>query len=79
MNFRGDLSHLLNQPDVDVWFADESGFEGDPYPRKRWDKKGRRTQVTKNAGCPHRCWTPRFLIRSSPGLVPLHNMPWPDT
>jgi hypothetical protein len=30
---------LLDQPDVDIWFADESGFEGDPRPRKRWDKK----------------------------------------
>jgi len=26
----------FNQPDVDIWFADESGFEGDPRPRKRY-------------------------------------------
>ena len=32
------------------WFADESGFEGDPRPRKRWDKKGSKTRVTKNGG-----------------------------
>jgi transposase len=45
-----ELQKLFEQPDVDVWFADESGFEGDPRPRKRWDKKGRKTRVTKNGG-----------------------------
>jgi hypothetical protein len=30
--------------------ADESGFMGDHRPRKRWDKKGRITRVTKNGG-----------------------------
>ena len=44
------LELLYSQPDVDVWFADESGFEGDPRPRRRWDKKGRKTRVTKNGG-----------------------------
>jgi transposase len=48
--FLHKLEQLLNQPDVDIWFADESGFEGDPRPRKRWDKKGRKTRVTKNGG-----------------------------
>ena len=40
----------FNQAGEDIWFADESGFEGDPRPRKRWDKKGRKTRVTKNGG-----------------------------
>ena len=48
--FLQKLEKLFNQPDVDIWFADESGFEGDPRPRKRWDKKGRKTRVTKNGG-----------------------------
>ncbi|RPJ10999.1 MAG: IS630 family transposase [Desulfobacteraceae bacterium] len=48
--FLVELEQLYNQPDADVWFADESGFEGDPRPRKRWDKKGRKTRVTKNGG-----------------------------
>ncbi len=39
--FLQKLEQLLNRPDVDIWFADESGFEGDARPRKRWDKKGR--------------------------------------
>jgi transposase len=48
--FLVELQQLFEQPDVDIWFADESGFEGDPRPRKRWDKKGRKTRVTKNGG-----------------------------
>jgi transposase len=48
--FIHDFNALIKQPDVDIWFADESGFEGDPRPRRRWDKKGRKTRVTKNGG-----------------------------
>jgi transposase len=48
--FVKELEQLYSDPDVDIWFADESGFEGDPRPRKRWDKKGRKTRVTKNGG-----------------------------
>ena len=48
--FLQKLEQLFNRNDVDIWFADESGFEGDPRPRKRWDKKGRKTRVTRNGG-----------------------------
>jgi transposase len=48
--FLQELEKLFKRPDVDIWFADESGFEGDPRPRKRWDKKGRKTRITKNGG-----------------------------
>lgn len=46
--YREQLKELCRQSDVDIWFADESGFEGDPRPRQRWDRKGRKTRVTKN-------------------------------
>jgi transposase len=46
--FRKHLKVLCAQPDVDVWFGDESGFEGDPRPRRRWDRKGNKTRITKN-------------------------------
>ena len=36
------LLKLLNNPQVDVFFGDESGFEGDPRPRQRWVKRGSR-------------------------------------
>jgi transposase len=48
--FVNELKQLFDRPEVDLWFADESGFEGDPRPRRRWDKKGRKTRVTKNGG-----------------------------
>ena len=48
--FLKELNLLFNQSGVDIWFADESGFEGDPRPRRRWDKKGRKTRTTKNGG-----------------------------
>lgn len=46
--FCQQLHELLQDPELDIWFADESGFEGDPRPRRRWDRKGRKTRVTKN-------------------------------
>ena len=46
--FRQRLKELCQQPDIDIWFADESGFEADPRPRKRWDRKGNKTRITKN-------------------------------
>ena len=42
------LKALIDDPQVDIWFADESGFEGDPRPRRRWDRRGKKTRVTKN-------------------------------
>jgi putative transposase len=48
--FLHELRQLMDQHDIDIWYADESGFEGDPRPRKRWDKKGRKTRVTRNGG-----------------------------
>jgi transposase len=46
--FRRAVADLYADSGVDVWFADESGFDGDPRPRRRWDRKGRKTRSTKN-------------------------------
>jgi transposase len=46
--FRKEVAKLYEQGDTEVWFADESGFEGDPRPRRRWDRKGNKTRSTKN-------------------------------
>jgi len=48
--FRNELAALSAQEEVDIWFADESGFEGDPRPRRRWTKRdirpeARRTEI----------------------------------
>lgn len=34
------LRGLLKDPDIDLWYLDETGIEGDPRPRRRWIKKG---------------------------------------
>jgi transposase len=46
--FREELKNLCEDPDIEIWYSDESGFEGDPRPRRRWDKKGAKTRTTKN-------------------------------
>ena len=46
--FINELRSLYQSSEIDIWFQDESGFEGDPRPRRRWDKKGSKTRVTKN-------------------------------
>lgn len=38
----------LADPDVELWYMDEMGVEGDPRPRRRWAKKGVKVRVTDN-------------------------------
>ena len=42
------LETLWSDPTVEIWFADETGVEGDPRPRRRWIKKGQKGRITKN-------------------------------
>lgn len=34
------LRGWLADPDIDIWYLDETGIEGDPRPRRRWAQKG---------------------------------------
>jgi transposase len=43
--FVEELKDWLNDPDTDIWYLDETGIEGDPRPRRRWEKVGRRGKV----------------------------------
>ena len=43
--FIKDLAVYHNDPDVDYWFLDESGVEGDPRPRRRWALKGKKIRI----------------------------------
>jgi transposase len=45
---RDKLRPLLADPEVDLWYLDEMGVEGDPRPRRRWAKKGLKVRVTHN-------------------------------
>lgn len=44
------LEFLLENPEIDVWYLDETGVEADPRPKKRWAPKGKKIKVTKNGG-----------------------------
>lgn len=40
-----EIARLQQQPRVELWFADESGVEGDPRPRRRWSARGSRPRA----------------------------------
>lgn len=44
------LMVLLEDPEIDVWYQDETGVEADPRPRRRWAKKGEQIKVPHNGG-----------------------------
>lgn len=40
--FANELITMLQDPNREVFFGDEAGFEGDPRPRQKWVKRGSR-------------------------------------
>jgi len=40
--FLQDLRSLSKDPNVQLWFSDECGVEGDPRPRRRWVQPGKK-------------------------------------
>jgi transposase len=43
--FLEELHMLGQQPDIELWYGDECGIEGDPRPRRRWSARGSRPRV----------------------------------
>jgi transposase len=43
--FLEELHTLCADPQVKLWFSDESGVQGDPRPRRRWVQPGKRRTV----------------------------------
>ncbi len=43
--FVEQLQGYLSDPDIDLWYLDETGIEGDPRPRRRWAKKGEKIRL----------------------------------
>lgn len=43
--FQRELKELYDNNDREIWFGDETGILGDPRPRRRWMKKGKRGTV----------------------------------
>ena len=46
--FLSIVRELHGQPDTQIWFCAESGFEGDPRPRRIWAKRGSKPKVPYN-------------------------------
>ena len=46
--FQNQLKTYLSDKNVELWYLDECGVEGDPRPRRRWVQKGVKARVTKN-------------------------------
>ena len=44
--FLEEIKRLQEQAQVELWFADESGVEGDPRPRRRWSARGSRPRAS---------------------------------
>lgn len=42
------LRMWLSDERIELWYADETGIEGDPRPRRRWAERGKKARVTKN-------------------------------
>lgn len=46
--FIEQLRAWLSDEQIELWYLDETGIEGDPRPRRRWALKGDKPRVTKN-------------------------------
>lgn len=42
------LSALVKDPDIELWYGDETGIEGEPKPRRSWALKGSKPRVVHN-------------------------------
>jgi len=42
------LRSLAENPEVELWYGDETGVEGEPKPRRSWAMKGSRPKVVHN-------------------------------
>lgn len=49
-DFLTQLELQFENPEVDIWYLDETGVEADPRPKRRWAEKGKELRVTKNGG-----------------------------
>lgn len=46
--FREEVGKMMERDDIELWFQDEMGVEGDPRPRRRWAEVGGKPTITKN-------------------------------
>jgi transposase len=46
--FLTELAKLAEDPDLELWYGDETGIDGEPKPRRAWAMKGSKTHVVHN-------------------------------
>jgi transposase len=46
--FLAGLSVLAEDPEVELWYGDETGIDGEPKPRRSWALKGSKLRVVHN-------------------------------
>lgn len=46
--FRSRLGLLAEDPEVELWYGDETGIDGEPRPRRGWAIKGSKPKVVHN-------------------------------
>lgn len=46
--FLKELTSLAEDPDIELWYGDETGIDGEPKPRRSWAIKGSRPIVVHN-------------------------------
>lgn len=67
------LRELLADPQIELWYMDEMGVEGDPRPRRRWAKKGEKPRVTKNGDHLRMNVTGMICPRTGEAFVRVHS------
>lgn len=46
--FRAHVAALVQDPEIELWYADETGIEGESKPRRAWALKGSKPRVVHN-------------------------------
>jgi transposase len=46
--FRDTLALCAEDPDVELWYGDETGIDGEPKPRRGWAQKGSKSRIVHN-------------------------------
>lgn len=42
------INEYLSNDEIELWYADETGVDGDPRPRQRWALKGSKQKISRN-------------------------------
>ena len=75
--FQELLAEIALDPDLELWYGDETGIEGDPKPRRRWAEKGVQTRVPYTGD--HLRENVIGAVCPASGELFCHVVPWVDS